>query len=190
MMNCIFLFITTLALAQEKTDTLDLYSVPPKANISQFLFDNSFEIEYPLSSPFMVNQQMLYQLFNYDGQNSNGYEYVIYPFNVFYSFSKNGYTFWQNNNPLVMGFSYHLNRAMGWKKLDIFMDGQGGMYNEYKVEDEVFVPTDKKKFDWNAGVGVGYKVSKGNTIFIKSSVSFQNISPVGNRSFGGVNMKF
>lgn len=193
--SILYLFITLsgfYCLAQEKSDTLNINSKYQEPLINPFIFDiDFFNTYYPLSGDFIVNNRMSGLLYNKQDQISKYQVYSHSP-NTYYQYYSNGYCFWQNDKPLLLGASIHLNELFDWDKLDIFLDAQGGLYNVYDYNEKlnVFETTNKRAFSWNASAGMGYKVSKGSTIFIKSSVSFDNLTPVGSSNFGGMNMKF
>lgn len=182
---CLFPFFV---FAQEEKDSLTLYSTPIKANLQQFSFDRYFDISFPMSDPYVVNQLMLNQLFDYKGETVEGRELSVTPYNSFYLFSNEGFSYWQNSIPFAVGFSYHLGDAFGWKKLDAFVDGSGVSVNDYSVPEAI--TAGKRMFIWEAGAGVGYKIGRGSTVFIKGSVQYGNFTPMGEKSLGGVNVKF
>lgn len=187
------LLITLLAFkgfGQERMDTTQFNpDYTPKLS-KYYLFDSSFCDRYPMSGEFNVSNQKQHLVFEYDQVNGNTSEFISTPEKIFYHFSSNGYQFWQNSKPLAMGFSYHLKEAFGWDKFDVFMNGGSILINDYEDPTLGNMSPIEKAFYWEAALGVGYKVSKESTIFIKSSVQFRNFTPVGNRHLGGVNMKF
>lgn len=192
LLTFIFSFLSLFVLSQEKVDTIDLFYKQPEPQINPLVFDFIFfNTYYPLSGDLNVRHRMNRMVFKELVDNSNYQPFSNFS-NSSYQFATNGFHFWENTAPLELGANIHLNEIFKWDKLDVFMDAQGGLYNVYDYDEKlnVFVPTNKKAFSWNAGAGVGYKISKGNTIFIKSSISFDNISPMGKSNFGGMNMKF
>lgn len=187
-----FFLFSSIGFSQEKNDSISLKSHPSVGYIDPIVFNTIFFSKYyPLSGDINVANRMNSMIFKdlIDVSGAQSYDYLS---DSFYGYSSNGFNFWQFNSPLSMGMGLHLNEIFGWEKLDIFMDAQGALYNVYDYDEEfnVFIPTNKRAISWNASVGVGYKVSKGKTVFIKHSVSFKNLTPTDNGTFGGVNMKF
>lgn len=186
----LILFLPALCFSQEKQDSLDLNYEYSESAVSPLIFDHTFfSIYYPLRNEFTVNNRMNRMIFG-ELDKMSEYQSFSYTSNNFYQFYSNGFHFWENVNPLILGASIHFNEVFDWDKLDIFMDTQGVLYNVYDIESNVFTPTNERAFSWGAGAGVGYKVSKGNTIFIKASVSMDKFVPIGNTNLSGVNMKF
>ena len=175
--------------AQEKQDSLTLFDGESKI-VGLINFNNALNLFYPFSGQFVNQQQMLYQVFEYNAATANRFQYLVSPYNAFYYYSHNGFTFYQHSVPLFIGFSYHSNGAFGSKKMDLFVDGSGALYNDYWPTDPNVLPGDTKGFIWEMGVGVGYKMNAKSTLFIKGSVLMNNMNPYGARGIGGMNVKF
>ena len=184
------IFFFDLAFGQEKKDSLTIHDGPKQIQNEHLNFDHSFDLFYPLSSPMVKDQQMLNQVFEYNDATSKQFQYLVSPYNAFYYYSNNGFRFYQNSVPLVVGFSYHSNEAFYSKKIDLFVDGSGLLYNDYFPTDPNVIPGDKKAFIWELGIGAGYKINSKSTIFIKGSVLMNNMNPYGTKELGGMNVKF
>ena len=179
-----------LAIGQEKTDSLTIKDGPKSFPELQFNLEHAFDVIYPTNTPVIKNQQMLHQVFEYNNEAAKNYQYFMSPYNAFYYYSDNGFTFLQNSSPMFFDFAYHTKGTFISKKTDLFVDGSGGIYNDYFPTDGITIPGNVRGFIWELGIGAGYKISSKSTIFIKGSVLMNNINPYSTKELGGMNIKF
>ena len=184
------MYPNTPVMAQQERDSVLIAPKFSVDNKTTYQFDASFYSHYPLSGEMNVENRLLNQFFSYDSNVLDQYRYYFTSENYFYQYSNNGYRFWQNGNPLEMGIRFSLKEALDWDKLDLFFDADGLVINFYEPDESGKPINMGNGVLWNAGVGVGYKISPGKTIFLKSTFSSKNFIPIGSQHVGGVNVKF
>ena len=185
------MYLNTAVVAQEERDSVLLEkSSGFSVDSANLRFDDSFYSRYPLSGKLNVENKLLNQFFNYDSNHLDQYRYYFTTDSYFYEYSNKGYRFWQNGNPLEMGIRLSFKEALDWDKFDLFFDTDGLIVNFYDPDESGKPINMGNGVLWNAGVGVGYKIAPGKTIFLKSTFSSKNFIPIGSQHVGGINVKF
>lgn len=187
----IFLTISLATYPQEVRDSLDTNTdYRPVYETIPLIMEMTISDFYPLSGKQNVGEVMSSQFLNYENSDLDWYRFYASPDNAFYSYSNNGYSFWQNSRPMHLGASWHLGETLGWEKFDLFMDASGLMVTEYQDINPMAPSTGQNAFMWEVGAGAGYKLNDKSTIFIRGSVGFRNLNPIGEKGIGGMHMQF
>lgn len=187
----LFLILTIKLYSQEKTDSI-FYNRVDYSIINSIpeMFDLALFSNYPLSGDMNVARRMNEQIFFQDEDIMKNFKFYSSATSGFYTYSKNGYSFFQNNDPLYVNASWHLGETYGWEKFDLFVEASGILLSNVSQ----FNPTErfdiKRGVAWEVAAGAAYKVSPKSSIFIKSSIGFDGFTPIGNRNVGGMKMKF
>jgi len=190
----IFLLSSNLLFGQEIPDSL--ISNPKQNHTISILEMNDFRIN--LNEPeifpeiekrwgkytFMDKTWTQFQLKESVKKLPDGRLYLIYnsPNNAFHYFT--------TSYPVSLQFDFHLKPLIHWEKLDIYLFGNGLLFNKYLDDGEKFIDLQSKAFLWETGVGIDYEYKEKKYLFYEYSTGFQNQSFLGKRNKAGVKFKF
>jgi hypothetical protein len=109
---------------------------------------------------------------------------------LIYNSPNDAFHYFTTSDPVSLQFDFHLKPFTNWEKLDVYLFGNGFLYNEYLDDGEKFIDLQSKAFFWEAGAGIEYEYKEKKYLFYEYTAGFQNQSLLGKRNKAGVKFKF